>query len=276
MNLENSLKFHFCKSSQLNDSPRSTSSETLTGTDVMAGMGMVQQRAKMGFSAFMGKMGVSSNDREKAIELLTAYALEHCDKVAALRKLDSDIKPKVMQVLATFAFADYSRSASSTRTCDCCSGNGFIEVEVFAMKTSTPKHAREIIKMSKECGVKIIPSQYELRREIRATERVICNMCSGKGVVSSHCKDCKGRGTAINQVETKKQGVPVISYCKRCGGVGYHRLPSTECYEAISHLTDAITLDTWKKSVKRFYDELITKFDIEEAWADSQLKKVTG
>ena len=41
MNLENSLKYHFCKSSQLNDSPRSTSSETLTGTDVMAGMGMV-------------------------------------------------------------------------------------------------------------------------------------------------------------------------------------------------------------------------------------------
>lgn len=254
MNLESAIKFHFPKSTQINDTPRCTSSDQLTGTDVMAAQGMVQQRAAMGFAAFMGKMGVSNNDREKAIELLTAYALERCDKVAALRKLDSDIKPAVMQVLATFAFADYSRSAASSRTCDCCSGHGFIAATVATMKY---------------IGQPFL-------QEKREAVKVICRQCAGKGVVSNHCNDCKGRGTAINQEETQKQRLPVISDCKRCGGVGYHRLPSTECYEAISQLTDAITLDTWKKSVKRFYDELITKFDIEEAWADSQLKKVTG
>lgn len=36
MNLENVVKFHFAKSTQINDIPRSTASETLTGTDVMA------------------------------------------------------------------------------------------------------------------------------------------------------------------------------------------------------------------------------------------------
>ncbi|WP_223862081.1 antitermination protein [Enterobacter hormaechei] len=96
-----------CSPAPLNDTPRATSSETLTGTDVMAAMGMTQSRATLGYSAFLGKMEISSNDREKAIELLTQYALEHCDKVAALRKLENDIKPKVMQVLAIFAFADY-------------------------------------------------------------------------------------------------------------------------------------------------------------------------
>ena len=40
-------------------------------------------------------------------------------------------------------------------------------------------------------------------------------------------------------------------------------------------ITDAISLDTWKKSVKPFYDQLITKFDMEEAWAESQLKQIT-
>lgn len=30
-----------------------------------------------------------------------------------------------------------------------------------------------------------------------------------------------------------------------------------------------------KKSVKPFYDQLITKFDIEEARADAQLKQIT-
>ncbi|MGL0119172.1 antitermination protein, partial [Salmonella enterica subsp. enterica] len=141
---------------------RATASETLTGTDVMAAMGMTQSRASLGYSAFLGKMEISSNDREKAIELLTKYALEHCDKVAALRKLENDIKPKVMQVLATFAFADYSRSAASTRTCDCCGGKKFIDAEVMTMKSIGKPYLEE-------------------RKE---TVKVLCRKCKGKGVLT--------------------------------------------------------------------------------------------
>lgn len=253
MNLENAVKFHLSKSTQINDTPRATSSEALTGTDVMAAMGMTQSRATLGYSAFLGKMEISSNDREKAIELLTQYALENCDKVAALRKLGNDIKPKVMQVLATFAFADYSRSAGTTSKCDCCNGDRFIDAEVATMKY-------------------IGQPFLEMRRE---QVKVLCNKCDGSGEISCACPDCKGRGKAIDQKLTAEQGVPVIGDCKRCGGVGYSRLPSTAAYEAISLITDEITLDTWKKSVKRFYDKLIVKFDIEEAWAESQLRAVT-
>jgi hypothetical protein len=58
-------------------------------------------------------------------------------------------------------------------------------------------------------------------------------------------------------------------------GRGYERILSTAVHSAICQITDAITLDTWKKSVKPFFDVLITKFDIEEAWAEAQLKQIT-
>lgn len=109
----------------------------------------------------------------------------------------------------------------------------------------------------------------------REQVKVLCQKCKGKGVVSTACSDCKGRGKAINQEETEKQGVPVVSDCRRCGGVGYPRLPSTEAFAAVCQITDAISLDTWKKSVKPFYDGLIIKFEVEESWADAQLREVT-
>ena len=105
--------------------------------------------------------------------------------------------------------------------------------------------------------------------------RVLCPQCKGKKVVSCACKDCHGRGKAVNQALTERQGVPVLADCKRCRGRGYERISSTEAYAAVCQMTDAISLDTWKKSVKPFYDQLITKFDIEEAWADAQLKQIT-
>jgi DnaJ-class molecular chaperone len=61
----------------------------------------------------------------------------------------------------------------------------------------------------------------------------------GKKVVSCACNDCHGRGKAVNQELTEKQGVPVLSDCKRCGGRGYERIPSTEAYAAVCQITDA-------------------------------------
>lgn len=270
MNLENTVKYHFAKSTLISDSPRATASESLTGTDVMAAMGMTQERAAMGYSAFLGKMGISYNDRARAIELLAEYALTKCDKVAALRKLDDAIKPLVMRQLATFAFEDYSRSAASVKQCDCCSGRGFIEADVFTMKSHYTMRLPQWAKDLKQS-----PSDFEVKRQVKEVVRVLCSACKGKKVVSCACKDCHGRGKVVNQDLTEKQGVPVLADCKRCGGRGYERIPSTEAYAAVCRITDAISVATWEKSVKRFYDKLITKFDIEEAWAEAQLKQIT-
>ena len=174
MNLENTLKYHFAKSTMISDSPRATASDLLTGTDIMAAMGMTQERAALGYSAFLGKMGISKNDRERAIELLAQYALTRCDRVAALRKLGAGVKPLVMHRLASFAFEDYSRSAASMKQCDGCKGEGFINAEVFSMKSHTPTKEKKFVKMSLHMGVKNMrPSEYEVRREVREVARVM-------------------------------------------------------------------------------------------------------
>lgn len=255
MSLEATVKYHFPKTASFAGMPPATASDSLSGTDYMAAMGMTQSRAPLGYAAFMGKVGVSENDAARAVSLLTEYALSTCDKVAALRKLESDIKPVIMQTLATYAYMDYCRSAASVKPCECCQAKGFIEADVFSMKS---------------------PLSGGYARNIKETVRVLCKQCGGKGVVSTACRDCNGRGRAVMKAETEKQGVPVMGDCKRCCGRGFERIPSTEAHNALSHLTDAISLDTWKKSAKPFYDQLIGKLEIEESWANSSLNKVTS
>lgn len=255
MSLEATVKYHFPKTASFAGMPPATASDSLSGTDYMAAMGMTQSRAPLGYAAFMGKVGVSENDAARAVALLTEYALSACDKVAALRKLGSDIKPAVMQTLATYAYMDYCRSAASVKPCDCCQAKGFIEADVFSMKS---------------------PLSGGYARNVKDTVRVLCKQCSGKGVVSTACRDCNGRGRAVMKAETEKQGVPVMGDCKRCCGRGFERIPSTEARNAACEITDAISLDTWKKSCKPFYDQLIGKLEIEESWANSSLNKVTS
>ncbi|MFZ4835782.1 antitermination protein [Rouxiella sp. Mn2063] len=255
MNLESMVKYHFPKSTMISDSPRATSPDSLTGTDGIAAMGMTQSRAAWGYSAFIGKLGISKHDSERAVTRLAKHALGTCDSVAALRKLESNIKPMVAQILAIYAYLDYCRSAASVKECEHCKGEGFIEAEKFSMKSpltfdGSGKRVREVIKL-------------------------ICKPCGGKGVVSSACSDCKGRGTSVDEKILRDTGERVESPCKRCKGTGYPRMPSTEAYAAVCAITDAISLDTWKKSVKPFYDGLATKLEIEEAWAESSLKTVT-
>lgn len=273
MSLESAVKYFFPKSTQISDSPRATASEALTGTDQMAAMGMVHSMAPMGFSAFLGKVGVSDNDSRRAVTLLTEYALQTCDKVAALRKLDTDIKPAVMQTLATYAYMDYCRSAASVKPCDCCAGVGFIEAERFATKGAfgreRPGLVDKIIRLSE-------PNLNTMAYEVKETVRLLCKPCKGKGVVAASCRDCNGRGRAVDRKKTEEQGVPVMGDCNRCGSRGYERIPSTDAHRAVCQVTEALSLDTWKKSVKPFYDSLIIKLEIEESWANGALNKVTA
>lgn len=255
MSLEATVKYHFPKGQNFSGTAPQTSPDTLTGTDYIAAMGMVMARAPIGYSAFMGKVGVSENDAARAVCLLTEFALQSCDKVAALRKLATDIKPAVMQVLATYAYMDYCRSAASVKPCECCHAKGFIEADVFSMKS---------------------PLSGGYARNVKDTVRVLCKQCGGKGVVSTACRDCNGRGRAVMKVETKKQGVPVMGDCKRCCGRGYERIPSTEVHRTVEGVTDEISLDTWKKSVKPFYNGLIGKIEVEESLANIALNKVTA
>lgn len=196
---------------------------------------------------------ISDYDRERAIELLTKYAIEHCDKVAALRKLESDVKPKVMQVLATFAFADYSRSAASTRTCDCCHGNKFVEAEVMTMKHMGRPHLSE-------------------KREM---VKVLCHKCKGKGVLTNACQ-CNGKGTVLDKEKTILQrGVPAYKTCSRCNGRGYARLLPDSVRKYICATVMDIPETTWRRSYKDFFESLVGECIKQEEYANQMLNKVT-
>ncbi|EPB6469333.1 antitermination protein [Cronobacter dublinensis] len=257
MRLESTIKFHSPKSPQLTDSPRATASEALTGTDVMAAFGMVQSRASLGFSAFSGKMNLSDNDKRKAIQLLTQHGMKHCDRVAALRKLETNVKGKVVQTLAIFAYQDYCRSAASHVTCPCCKGHGVLR-------------KNEMVVKHPGCGKKTPP---KMAKEVVET---LCTKCKGAGVISTSCVKCRGRGVAMDRKKTEEQGVPVMSSCKQCSGRGYERLPASACYRAICQFTDAISAGVWDKAVKPFYESLILELEKEESAADAILSKVTS
>lgn len=277
MRLESIPKYFAPKSPTFSDSPRDTASDSLTGTDVIAAFGMCQAQAELGLSAFLGKMGVSDADKVKAVLLLAEKGMADSIRVAPLRKLQEETRAGVVLALSVFAFLDYSRSAASVVACDCCSGTGFIEAEVFTNKVHTPFPAKELVKASIRFGVKgFKPSEYEVSRELRENVRVKCKNCDGKGRLSTACRDCSGRGTAVDKKETEKQGVPVRGTCKRCSGRGYERIPASRAFDAVQQVTDTISLATWEKTVKPFYDGLIRTLECEENHAEQALQRVTA
>lgn len=256
MNIESTVKFHSPKPTQISDSPRATASDALTNTDVMCALGMVQSRAPLGFAAFNGKMNISENDKKRSVQLLTQYGLKHCDKIAALRKLDMNIKVKVVQTLAKFAYKDYCRSAAGTEQCECCKGAGVIRAKAMVMK-----HAG--------CG----KTQPKYAEEVTHT---LCQKCNGKGEVSVACCKCNGRGEAVNREETERQGVPVKHTCKQCSGRGYERIPAQKAFRAICAHTDAISATVWDKAIKPFYEQLTTELLSSEEGANRELAKITN
>lgn len=109
----------------MSDSPRATASDSLSGTDVMAAMGMAQSQAGFGMAAFCGKHELSQNDKQKAINYLMQFAHKVSGKYRGVAKLEGNTKAKVLQVLATFAYADYCRSAATPGArCRDCHGTG--------------------------------------------------------------------------------------------------------------------------------------------------------
>ncbi|EKN5157530.1 antitermination protein [Yersinia enterocolitica] len=273
MRLESITKHFFAKSTMISDSPRATASDSLTGTDIMAALGLADLKSGFGLELFLAKQGISNPHR--AVESLTQYALKESVKYKAISKLDEDIKQSVVQTLARYAFADYARSAASVRECECCKGEGFTESEVFTTKTSMPLFNREIVKGSISFGVDgFRPSEYEVHRDLREKVKLLCKPCGGKGVVSNSCR-CNGKGTVVDKEKSEQQGIPVYKTCGKCSGRGYSRLPSSEACAALEEFVGEIPETTWRRNFKPMYEALISKCHAEEGFADAQLHAVT-
>lgn len=249
MNLEALPKYYSPKSPKLSDDAPATGSGGLTITDVMAAQGMVQSKAPLGFALFLAKVGVQ--DPQFAIEGLLNYAMALDNPT--LNKLSEETRLQIIPYLVNFAFADYSRSAASKARCEHCAGTGFHNV------------LREVVKHSRS-GESVIKEEWV---------KELCQHCHGKGEVSTACRGCKGKGIVLDEKRTRLHGVPVYKICGRCNGNRFSRLPTTLARHHVQKLVPDLTDYQWYKGYADVINKLVTKCWQEEAYAESQLRKVT-
>ena len=259
MKLENALKQFNPKTQTFTNVPPATASDSLSGPDLAASMGMAEAEAEFGMGAFLGKNGISQEDGQRTIERLAVFAMnnsgKHVGKAAGRRMAHC------MVILAKMAYAEYCQSAGSTNTCKECAGAGFQMVE------------REVVRYAGYVGadgeVKI--------PEVTETQsvRLLCQPCNGKGTISHRCR-CKGTGRVRDLEKSSLLGVPVDKTCDRCAGRGFKRTPSSTAYAAITALLPELTQSSWSRNWKPLYESLVTKCEQEENHADAVFQRITG
>lgn len=268
MNLDGVLKFFAPKGMHISDSVRATAGDQLTVTDIMAALGMTQADAGIGLAMYLGKAGISPQDKEAAINWLTEYAKQHAPM--AVRKAAGKKFPLCMRILARFAFKDYASSAADSINCQKCRGNGFITRTSVITKSH---YTMRLPQFAKDLGQS--PSDFEVFREVKDVDHQLCGKCNGTGQISKRCQ-CGGSGQTLDRKQTELQGAPVYKECKRCEGRGYSRPKSSVAYRGVLAELDSLPDRTWRYSWKPFYESLVTKCFQEESNADTELKKVTS
>ncbi|CCV60928.1 TPA: antitermination protein [Yersinia enterocolitica] len=253
MKLESAMKQFSAKSQMITDSPRATSSDSLKGPDLAAAMGMVEARAGFGMAAYLGKVGISKEDRIRTVEQLTQFAMKNAPKHVG--KASGRRMAQCMVILAKFAYEEYSSSAAATTPCKHCKGKGLI-------------YSIQKVVKHPGCGEKTDAwIEDELVGEL-------CIPCNGKGKISHRCR-CNGTGKVRDLDKSKRLGVPVEKECERCSGIGYKRTPSTTAYRAITALLPELNERTWRRNWKPFYESLVAKCDIEESYAEDEFQRIT-
>lgn len=271
MKLEAVGKYFAPKSPMLSDSPRATAGDCLDISGVMAALGIANAQCGLGIELYLAKIGVSSAGR--AIDGLVEIAERLAGRCRQLSELEDDTKRRVLQILATFAYEDYARSAASVRSCENCGGSGFIDAEVFTTKTAMPRKLPEGWEQAK-ADRKLIPSNFELRRDKREVVSVMCHECKGKGVISNSCR-CHGKGQVIDKDETERQGgIPVWKECSRCSGRGYSRLRFSVVLTGIRTAWN-VQKNVGYEQVQPIFDALVTECHKQEATADNALARAT-
>ncbi|MBU9819944.1 antitermination protein [Rahnella sp. BCC 1045] len=259
MKLENALKQFNPKTQTFTNVPPATASDSLTGPDLAACLGMAESQASFGMGAFLGKNGISKEDGQRTIERLSVYAMKNAGKhvgKAAGRRM-----AHCMVILAKMAYAEYCKSAGSVSTCNDCAGAGFLMVK------------REVVKYAGYVG-----ADGEMKiPEVSETQTVkeLCQTCNGKGTISHRCR-CNGTGRVRDLEKSNLLGIPVDKTCDRCAGRGFKRTPGTTAYKAIVALLPDLQERTWNRNWRPLYESLVTKCEQEESHADAIFQRITS
>lgn len=270
MKLEASLKHFSPQGMHISDDVKGTSPDRITGTDVMAAIGTTSSRARFGLSAFFGKAGISKTDEQLAVQALARHAMETAPK--NVRKAAGCEFGWCMQVLAQFAFAEYSRSAATTVACHTCKGSGRITRTQTTRKVSYP-WGKAPYWASRSRAVR--PSDWEQWTEVTEIVPTVCDACEGKGTISARCR-CGGKGEVLDRKATSECGAPVFKACERCSGNGFSPVPSTAAYKAILRRVPELHVRTWTRNWKPFLEALVDICHREECKADAAFQYATS
>ncbi|MFS6814995.1 antitermination protein [Citrobacter meridianamericanus] len=258
MKLESSLKHFSPQSMHISDSVKDTSPDRITGTDVMVAIGTTSSRARFGLAAFFGKVGISKSDEQLAVQALARYAMDVAPK--NVRKAAGGDFGWCMQMLAQFAFAEYSRSAATSVTCHSCNGTGLIERCEDSVKYPGLYNID---------GDEIVAPKTEHEQVKR-----LCTACNGKGKLEARCR-CGGKGEVLDRKATNERGAPVFKICERCSGNGFYAIPSTAAYKSILKRVPDLHVRTWTRNWKPFLEVLVDVCHREEQKADSAFQDAT-
>ncbi|MCK7294040.1 antitermination protein [Enterobacter kobei] len=259
MKLEASLKHFSPQGMHISDDVKGTSLDRLSGTDIMAAIGTTTTRARFGMAAFFGKAGISKTDEQLAVQALSRYAMDAAPK--NVRKAAGVNLGWCMQILAQFAFAEYSRSAATSETCHSCGGTGFISGYEDVIKHAGIFDAN---------GAEVVAPK--IKNEL---VKRVCATCEGKKVILARCR-CGGKGEVLDRKATKLQGSPVFKTCERCSGNGFSSVPSTAIYKVIQKRVPELHIRTWTRNWKPFVEELAGICNREEKLANREFDLVTG
>ena len=269
MKLEAALKHFSPQGMHISDTVRSTAPSRLTGTDIMAALGTTSSKARFGLAAYLGKVGVSKNDEQLAVQALARHAIDNAPK--NVRKAAGTAFSECMLVLAQFAFAEYSRSAATSVTCHSCSGTGRTTREQVTRKVSYP-WGKAPYWASRSRAVR--PSDWERWTEVKETVPAVCDVCEGKGIITARCR-CGGKGEVLDRKATKEYGAPIFKKCDRCNGNGFSGTPSATIHRAILKRLPELHQSSWSRNWKPFYEKLVDILHRGERMAASEFEKAT-
>lgn len=258
MKLEAALKHFSPQGMHISDDVKGTSPDRLTGTDVMAAIGTTSSRARFGLAAFFGKAGISKTDEQLAVQALARYAMKSAQK--NVRKAAGSELGWCMQVLAQFAFAEYSRSAATSVMCHTCNGSGLIS------------QYEDVVKypgLFNHDGDEIVAT--DIKREL---VKRLCIVCDGKGEIKARCR-CGGKGEVLDRKATSERGAPVFKTCERCSGNGFSAISSATVHRAILKRLPDLHQSSWSRNWKPFYEMLVDTLRQGEHHAAVEFEKAT-
>lgn len=272
MKIEAALKHFSPKSLHISDTSRATASDDLTCTDIMAAFGMVEAKAVFGMALCLGKYGVSEEDKERSVDMLTQFASQKAPR--AIRRTAGAKLGCCLRIMALMAYGEFCRSALSSEPCSCCQGRGVVR------KTQIRRNELAIYweenKKSIQNGLWMLKddSQPPAKTIWKDVDMVLCPVCKGKGQASARCR-CQGTGTVLDKKDSEFQGVPVMKECPKCKGRGFKRVQPSVIHHAVKKLLPELPERTWRYTWKPFYESLLTKCYQEESEVERIFHKVT-